>query len=311
MMSQFSANGQVNQGRPRGCPRGQGRGRGRGQAQPNPHGVINLDDDPMDHNYHQAVFQVNPQPPINNQPQASNHPPPPPVAGPSHVIQHAHIIGGAQANPHVDGLNHGHIARRDNAAGHHHSISAYQNELSQQNHQNCMAQQMHEFQIDQPMHQPQHRDDKNMSQPEGEEDNDAQMSQNYHQYHQALDRDERDDFDENQHLNLNPEIEEHLRQIDEQEAENLHQHGLPTAHKAYVDPPDHHSLGAMDVECQHCRALHFDGEKLSDSTWNNKKFGLCCLQGQIKLPLLTDPPRTLHNLLYGQSPLSSKFHDNI
>ena len=86
MMSQFSANGQVNQGRPRGHPRGQGRGRGRCQAQPNPHGVINLDDDPMHHNYHQAVFQVNPQPPINNQPQASNHPPPPPVADPSHVI---------------------------------------------------------------------------------------------------------------------------------------------------------------------------------------------------------------------------------
>ena len=150
-----------------------------------------------------------------------------------------------------------------------------------------------------------------MSQLEGEEDNDAQMSQNYHQYHQALDRDERDDFDENQHLNLNLEIEEHLRQIDEQEAENLCQHGLPTAHKAYVDPPDRHSLGAMDVECQHCRALHFDGEKLSDSTWNNKKFGLCCLQGQIKLPLLPDPPRTLCNLLYGQSPLSSKFCDNI
>ena len=174
-----------------------------------------------------------------------------------------------------------------------------------------MAQQMHEFQIDQPMHQPQHQDDENMSQPEGEEDNDAQMAQNYHQYHQALDRDERDDFDENQHLNLNPEIEEHLRQIDEQEAENLCQHGLPTACKAYVDPPDCHSLGAMDVECQHYHALHFDGEKLSDSTRNNKKFGLCCLQGQIKLPLLPDPPRTLHNLLYGQSPLSSKFHDNI
>ena len=67
----------------------------------------------------------------------------------------------------------------------------------------------------------------------------------------------------------------------------------------------------MNIECQHCHALHFDAEKLSKSTQNDKKFGLCCLQGQIKLPLLPSPPQELCDLLYGRSPLSSKFLKDI
>ena len=52
MMSQFSVNGQAQQGRPRGHPRGRGRARARarGQAQPNHYGVINLVNDPVFHN---------------------------------------------------------------------------------------------------------------------------------------------------------------------------------------------------------------------------------------------------------------------
>src|SRR5882762_9902254 len=40
----------------------------------------------------------------------------------------------------------------------------------------------------------------------------------------------------------------------------------------------------MNVECQHCHALHWDAEKLKASTLNNKRFGQCCLQGQVDLP---------------------------
>ena len=227
MMSQFSVNGQAQQGRPRGCPRGRGRGRGRGQAQPNPHGVINLEDDPVFHNVHKPAFHVNPQTPVGI---IASHPPvnsqsPPPVAGPSWIIRPAHVIGGVQADPHVDGLNHGHIARRDNAAGCRHSISAYHDQLSHQNHQNQLAQQQHDFQIDQPMHHSQASNQDDIEQLNGDEENNAHMSQNYQQFSQSQAQDEidLDDFDENQHPDLDAELEEHLRQIEEEEAEILHQ----------------------------------------------------------------------------------------
>lgn len=315
MMSQFSANGQAQQGRPRGRPRGRGRGRGRGQAQPNPHGVINLDDDPVFYNIHEPAFHVNPQTPVGiyaSHPPVNPHPPPP-VAGPSRIIRPAHVIGGAQADPHVDGLNRGHIARRDNAAGRRRSISAYHDQLSQQNHRNQLALQQHDFQIGQPMHHSQAPNQDDAEQLNGDEENDAHMSQNHQQFRQsqALDEINDEDFDENQHPDLDAELEEHLRQIEEEEAEISRQRELPTARKAFVDPANRHSLGPMNIECQHCRALHFDGEKLSDSTRNNKKFGLCCLQGQIKLDLLPEPPQTLRDLLYGRSLLSPKFRNDI
>jgi hypothetical protein len=67
----------------------------------------------------------------------------------------------------------------------------------------------------------------------------------------------------------------------------------------------------MNVQCQHCHALHFDGEKLSASTQANTKFGMCCLQGQVQLPPISDPPATLCDLLYGRCPLSPHFHKHI
>ena len=67
----------------------------------------------------------------------------------------------------------------------------------------------------------------------------------------------------------------------------------------------------MNVECNHCHALHFDSEKLSISTRANKGFGSCCLQGQIQLPAFRQPPRTLSDMLCGISPHSSSFKKNI
>ena len=67
----------------------------------------------------------------------------------------------------------------------------------------------------------------------------------------------------------------------------------------------------MNVECNHCHALHFDSEKLSTSTRVNKKFGSCCLQGQIQLPAFREPPRSLREMLCGISPLSDSFKKNI
>ena len=142
------------------------------------------------------------------------------------------------------------------------------------------------------MHHFQASNQDDVEQLNGDEENSAHMSQNYQQFSQSQAQDEinLDDFDENQHPDPDAELEEHLRQIEEEEAEISHQQELPTVCKAFVDSANHHSLGLMNIEFQHCCALHFDGEKLSDSTWNNQKFGVCCLQGQIKLNLLPEPP---------------------
>src|SRR3954466_8433160 len=67
----------------------------------------------------------------------------------------------------------------------------------------------------------------------------------------------------------------------------------------------------MNVDCRKCHALHFDSEKLSKSTCNNLLFGSCCLQGQVQLPPIPEPPAALRNLLWGLHPLSGEFKKNI
>ena len=57
------------------------------------------------------------------------------------------------------------------------------------------------------------------------------------------------------------------------------------------------SLGSINVICPECGALHFESEKLTASTHHIKKFGLCCLQGKVKLPDLRDPPEQMLHLL--------------
>ena len=86
---------------------------------------------------------------------------------------------------------------------------------------------------------------------------------------------------------------------------------IPKGCIPYQEPPEIHHLGPMNIQCSHCNALHFDSEKLSSSTIRNKKFGMCCLQGQIKLPPLRPAPNTLKILFNGISPLSKSFKDNI
>ena len=88
---------------------------------------------------------------------------------------------------------------------------------------------------------------------------------------------------------------------------------LPRARRPYVDPQlnETHSLGQMNILCSHCNALHWDCEKLSSSTARNPKFGSCCLQGQIQLPPLREPPRVLREMLCGISPQSKAFRKNI
>ena len=56
----------------------------------------------------------------------------------------------------------------------------------------------------------------------------------------------------------------------------------------------------MDIVCEHRTALKFSGETP----------GLCCLNGKVKLPLLTPPPEPLHSLLRGDTPESRHFLAN-
>ncbi|CAN7083734.1 unnamed protein product [Brassica oleracea var. botrytis] len=42
----------------------------------------------------------------------------------------------------------------------------------------------------------------------------------------------------------------------------------------------------------------------------NPKFSLCCMQGQVQLPLLKQPPEVLKNLLNGDDKLSKHFQRN-
>ena len=66
--------------------------------------------------------------------------------------------------------------------------------------------------------------------------------------------------------------------------------------RLYHEPIMKNNLGAMNVECQHCHALHFDCEKFSKSTHNHPVFGICCLEGLVQLPFLPEWPATLWNL---------------
>ena len=81
----------------------------------------------------------------------------------------------------------------------------------------------------------------------------------------------------------------------------------PQGCRPYVEPNARHSIGHMDVECSHCHALHWIGEKLAGSSNRDPKFGVCCLQGQVVLPPLQPPPPTLQNLLTGNNAQARSF----
>ena len=92
---------------------------------------------------------------------------------------------------------------------------------------------------------------------------------------------------------------EHVQQV---VANNQALRALPVACHPYQEPAARHSLGPMDVECPHCHALHFKCEKLTNSSVVNPKFGICCLQGQIQLPPISESPPVSHNLLTSSTP---------
>src|SRR6202050_1525748 len=105
----------------------------------------------------------------------------------------------------------------------------------------------------------------------------------------------------------------------QQEAEHVQQvmnnnqalRNIPKGCRPYQEPAHRHSLGPINVEYPNCHALHCKSEKLVHSSNANPKFGVCCLQGQIQLPALSEPPQLLHQLLTSSSPRARKFRDGI
>lgn len=91
----------------------------------------------------------------------------------------------------------------------------------------------------------------------------------------------------------------------------VHRDGFLAARHPYADPPARHDLGRMDIICPSCGALHWEAERLSSSSAQVPKFGMCCNQGQVRLPLLQEPPAPLLGLFVGNDVQSREFRANI
>ena len=62
-----------------------------------------------------------------------------------------------------------------------------------------------------------------------------------------------------------------------------------------------HVLDNMEVECEHCHTLR----------WSAEPPTICCRGGQVKLPILLDPPEPLKTLLTEQTGQGRHFRQNI
>jgi Helitron helicase-like domain at N-terminus len=113
------------------------------------------------------------------------------------------------------------------------------------------------------------------------------------------------------HLPFRPIITPQLQPPPPEPIRNARRIRVPRARTVYQDPATRHSLGPMTIQCPQCDALHFAAEKLSISTRNIPKFGMCCLTGQIVLPPFPPPPQDLRHLFDGTSPHSQEFKTNI
>lgn len=70
--------------------------------------------------------------------------------------------------------------------------------------------------------------------------------------------------------------------------------------------------GDPDYSCEHCGAIMWYGERLNRRRNTvTPTFSLCCMQGQVKLPFLKEPPLVLKKLMEGDDKLSKHFQKNM
>uniref|UniRef100_A0A6V7KNI6 Helitron helicase-like domain-containing protein n=1 Tax=Bracon brevicornis TaxID=1563983 RepID=A0A6V7KNI6_9HYME len=67
-----------------------------------------------------------------------------------------------------------------------------------------------------------------------------------------------------------------------------------------------HYIGPMDVLCCHCKAIHFEAEKVRKDSFND-----CCSHGEVALEPLPTPPLILQNLFNGSHEQSKHFRERI
>jgi hypothetical protein len=72
-----------------------------------------------------------------------------------------------------------------------------------------------------------------------------------------------------------------------------------------------HVLKKRNIRCTDCGALMWIEEKLVASSKKKPRFGVCCLQGSIKLPADIPLPSPILNLLTDQTPKSVNFRNSI
>ena len=83
------------------------------------------------------------------------------------------------------------------------------------------------------------------------------------------------------------------------------------ARHRYVEPDNRHDLGRMNVMCPYCNAYHWIAERLVASSDFRPLFGMCCDQGQVRIPLMHEPPQPLKSLWDGETPDAIEFRTNV
>ncbi len=86
---------------------------------------------------------------------------------------------------------------------------------------------------------------------------------------------------------------------------------LPLARRPYAEVYSQDNIGSRKWMCECCGALHWHDEQIKNKSKSTPHFGMCCLQGQVKLPPLLPAPAILQNLLCGNNPLSKAFLQDI
>ncbi|KAG5032585.1 hypothetical protein JHK82_016165 [Glycine max] len=72
-------------------------------------------------------------------------------------------------------------------------------------------------------------------------------------------------------------------------------------------------LGDQLMQCRHCNANMWYNETISKrKNSSSPRFNLCCGDGKVELPLLKNPPKHLHQLLFDHNAADSKnYQQNI
>ena len=239
------------------------------------------------------------------------------------ALQHAELLRERQMDRDQEALRHqAHLAelQRQRQMDHDQEALRHQAHLAQ-----LQQQQQHQWRLDYDRDALQHQGHLNELQRQQQDQRQMDYHQEASQHWHHLDELEQQQQHQRQ-MDHDREALQHQNDVAQQqqadqqaEAEHVQQAvqnnqalaAMPKGCRPYQEPAHRHYLGPMTVECPKCHALHFMSERLTHSSNANPRFGMCCLQGQISLPPLSEPPQQLHRLLTSSAPRAQKFRENI